>query len=77
MTDIHNSGIGEFLVMIVVIVVCWLSEKVHLLRADSSYKNNTTDIISNTGSKRIISNTGERLGIKWIRKIFVILKKKM
>ena len=77
MTDLHNSGIGEFLVILAVIVVCWLSEKVRLLREDRSYKNNTTDIISNTGSKRIISNTGERLGIKWIRKIFVILKKKM
>ena len=52
MTDLHNSGIGEFLVILAVILVCWLCEKVRLLRADRLHKNNTTDIISNENVKR-------------------------
>ena len=56
MTDLHNSGIGEFLVILAVILACWLSEKVNLLRAGRPYKNNTTDIISNVNVKRKVGS---------------------
>ena len=56
MTDLHNSGIGEFLVILAIILACWLSEKVRLLKTDRPHKNNTTDIISNTRSKRKVGN---------------------
>ena len=52
MTDLHNSGIGEFLVILAVILACWLSEKVRLLRAGRPYKNNHINIISNGNVKR-------------------------
>ena len=52
MTDLHNSGIGEFLVILAIILVCWLIEKAYLLRAGKRYKNNHINIISNTVSKR-------------------------
>ena len=45
--------IGTFLwVLFIFAGLPLLCEKVRLLRADRLHKNNTTDIISNTGSKR-------------------------
>ena len=52
MIDLHNSGIGEFLVILAVILVCWLIEKAYLLRASKRYKNNHINIISNGSVKR-------------------------
>ena len=52
MTDLHNSGIGEFLVILAIILACWLHEKAYLPRAGKRYKNNHINIISNGSVKR-------------------------